>query len=164
MFIPSKWNKAKFKFGFVKYVDVKNIKILQDELNGIWFGSYKLRSHLAIFYNSFKNTYTSKVSPSYSISGGANSLIPKASYQEVIVKVFSLQIFIPFVFGDVSSNGCNKLVVTEDDVKLCWLYYFLMGILKYSPSLELVVENFALYGFSHIKAFMLGGLSSSEIV
>lgn len=145
-------------------MDVNNIKILQDELNGIWFGSYKLRSHLAIFYNSFKNTSTSKVSPSYSISEGADSLIPKVSYQEVIVKVFSLQIFIPFVFDDVSSNECNKLMVTEDDVKLYWLYYFLMGILKCSSSLELVVENFALHRFSHIKASRLGGLSSPEIM
>lgn len=49
LFIPKKRNIAGNRFSFVRFVDVKKLHKLQKELNGLWFGSFKLRSHLALF-------------------------------------------------------------------------------------------------------------------
>ncbi|XVF03769.1 hypothetical protein REPUB_Repub05bG0021700 [Reevesia pubescens] len=60
VYIPKRKDKRGGKFGFVRIKEVKNIKKLEEKLNSIWFGTYKLRATMAT-NKSRKFPYLEKV-------------------------------------------------------------------------------------------------------
>lgn len=49
VFIPQKRDKFGKRFGFVKFLEVKNPKALEEQLDSLWIGSYKLRVNIPAF-------------------------------------------------------------------------------------------------------------------
>lgn len=47
VFIPKKRDKGGRRFGFVRFINVQNSKVLERELDQIWIGTYKLRVNLS---------------------------------------------------------------------------------------------------------------------
>ena len=43
VFISSRLNIKKQRFGFVKFQGVQNVRMLENQLNTIWIGSWKLK-------------------------------------------------------------------------------------------------------------------------
>lgn len=56
MYIPPKRDKFGKMFGFVKFKDVRNTKILEEELRKIWIGSFRLRVNLQKYQRNDQGT------------------------------------------------------------------------------------------------------------
>jgi RNA recognition motif-containing protein len=49
VFIPKKVDKWGRKFGFVKFKEVKEVEVMSEKLEDVWWDSYKLRINRARF-------------------------------------------------------------------------------------------------------------------
>lgn len=49
VFIPPKKDKLGKRFGFVRFVDVQDQRILEEHLQDVWIGTYKLRVNIPRF-------------------------------------------------------------------------------------------------------------------
>lgn len=78
IFISQKRNKNGSRFDFVKFIEAKNVKKIQYYLNGVWFDTFKLKSHLALFArNDHFNLRSGKPTELVGVGGMAANMLKR---------------------------------------------------------------------------------------
>lgn len=85
IYIPKKRDKLGKKYGFVKFKDVNNVKVLEKQLDSIWIGSYRLIVNLAKFDRRQEKVSPTvpRLGPHFSLQGG-NCVRNGSSYANVV--------------------------------------------------------------------------------
>lgn len=86
IFLPGKRNKVEARVGFTSFGEVKNLDKLISQLNSIWFGSFKLRSHPALFSKSNHREPLRKVAKHAPLDLTYGTYVGKVSFKEVMVR------------------------------------------------------------------------------
>jgi hypothetical protein len=74
VFIPKKLDKWGGRFGFVKFMEVKNVEELSRRLGDVWLGTFKLRVNLSRFAKGSSSS-SSHPKPLRPVSGGKEVLV-----------------------------------------------------------------------------------------
>ncbi|GLT25057.1 hypothetical protein SLA2020_002110 [Shorea laevis] len=85
VYVPAKRDKRGKRFGFVRILGVQNVYQMEKRLNGIWFGSYKLRVKVAEDRQQsfFANQRTTRVAVERRTEQWKDSLVrPQQSYAQ----------------------------------------------------------------------------------
>lgn len=109
VFIADKHNKASFRFSFVRFREVKNLKKFQEQINEMWFGCYKVRSHLTMLSKLMGEAFKTKMFPPPRTTEDLKSgrKVWNDSFKEALLKGLSSEVGPPFPSS--FSDLCKQL-------------------------------------------------------
>jgi hypothetical protein len=74
VYIPQKLNKWGCRFGFVKYMEVKDVSVLERKLSDLWMGSFKLQVNISRFAKRSSSSQQQQQQPVHHHPDGRLSL------------------------------------------------------------------------------------------
>ncbi|KAJ9565542.1 hypothetical protein OSB04_001508 [Centaurea solstitialis] len=152
LYIARKRNGWGKRFGFVRFLKVRNLSELEKNINGIWIGSFRIHANIARFGRS-KRKEVSKVEikhPDGLLAKHSGKVLERRhSYAEVVKRGVNV----------IQSTAINSVELSSMPELLPELESSLIGELVSYDALKLVGTFHRLEGWPVCRAFYLGGLS-----
>ncbi|GAU23742.1 hypothetical protein TSUD_128460 [Trifolium subterraneum] len=167
VYLPNKMDKWGRRFGFVKFLEVKQVEELENKLGEVWCGSFKLRINLSRFAKS--NNWKARVQPPKETGGVSSAEVflgAGKSFKEVI-RGKSVLSDKGFKEKGGAESGCEKRVSEgsflslplhlEPDLEfLPILENSVVGRLLKGKNIKQVHFNLCMEGYRNVRVASMG--------
>ncbi|MCH82537.1 RNA recognition motif, partial [Trifolium medium] len=173
VYIPAKRDKFDRRFGFARFVEVRDVQDLLDRIEGTWFGTYKLRANLSRFnrgevqhrgdtnhngkVESRSGGKLSGLNQGLSFKGalgvGAGLDNKSKEVEKSVPEVDNLQ---GLIVPQQGTGSTGVIHVEPIQTALGRLKHSFVGILREGISVDNIQLVIAMEGFQDVKSTLLG--------